>query len=73
LGVDIRQVDFSGGRVGFGSYVGRTTFVSVSQQLSGEQGSEVSVEYQIAPDWKINSSTTSAGGSGIDLIWHKRY
>jgi translocation and assembly module TamB len=59
LGVDIRQVDFSGGRIGFGSYVGDRTFISVSQELSGEHGREVSVEYQLAPDWKIGTSTTS--------------
>lgn len=73
LGVDIREVDFSGGRVGFGHYVGSKTYVSVSQQLSGEHGREVQLEYQIARDWKIGTSTTSTGSNGIDIIWHKRY
>jgi autotransporter translocation and assembly factor TamB len=73
LGVDIRQVSFAGGGIGFGSYVGDRTYLSVSQQLSGEHGREVSVEYQLAPEWKLGTSTTSTGSSGIDLIWQKRY
>ena len=73
LGVDIREIDFSGGQVGFSRYLGSKTYVSVSQQLSGEHGQEVEVEYQIAPDWKLGSSTSSTGSKGIDLIWHKRY
>jgi autotransporter translocation and assembly factor TamB len=73
LGVDIREVDFSGGRVGFGRYLGQKTYVSVSQQFTGERGREVSMEYQVVPDWKIGTSTTSTGSNGIDVIWHKRY
>ncbi len=73
LGVDLREVDFSGGRVGFGRYVGNKTYVSVSQELAGEQGREVSMEYQIAPDWKIGTSTTGTGANSIDIIWNKRY
>ncbi len=73
LGVDIREVDFSGGRVGFGHYVGNKTYVSMSQQLSGERGREVEMEYQIAPEWKLGTSTSSTGSNGVDLIWQKRY
>lgn len=73
LGVDIREVDFSGGQVGFGHYVGSKTYVSMSQQLSGDQGREVQLEYQIAPNWKLGTSTTSTGSSGIDIIWQRRY
>jgi translocation and assembly module TamB len=73
LGVDIREVDFSGGQVGFGHYVGSQTYVSMSQQLTGDQGREVKLEYQIAPEWKLGTSTTSKGSNGIDIIWQKRY
>jgi autotransporter translocation and assembly factor TamB len=73
LGVDIRQVDFSGGRVGFGRYVGSKTYVSASQQLSGEKGQEVGLEYDVARDWKIGTSTSSTGSNAVDIIWHKRY
>jgi translocation and assembly module TamB len=71
LGIDIREV--SSGQVGIGRYIGDRTYVSASQQLSGEHGNEVSLEYKIAKDWKIGTSATSTGDSGIDIIWHKRY
>ena len=73
LSVDIGEMDFSGGKVGFGRYVGGKTYVSASQQVSGEHGRELSMEYQIAPDWKLGTTTTSTGSNGIDIIWHKRY
>jgi translocation and assembly module TamB len=73
LGVDIRKIDFSGGQVGFGRYIGSRTYVSMAQQVSGEHGREVQLEYRIAPDWKVGTSATSSGSSSIDLIWQKRY
>jgi len=73
LGVDIREVDFSGGKVGFGRYVGSKTYVSASQQVSREHGRDLSVAYEIAPDWKLGTTTSSKGSAGIDIIWHKRY
>lgn len=48
----------------------RPLFRKQSQQLSGEHGREVEVEYHIAPDWKLGSSTSRTGSKGIDLIWH---
>jgi translocation and assembly module TamB len=72
-GVDIGQVDFSGGRVGFGRYVGNRAYVTASQELAGERGRQVGLEYQIAPDWKVGTTTSSTGSNGIDIIWHKRY
>lgn len=73
LGFDLGDFNFSGGRVGYGRYIGRQTYVTVSQELAGERGQKASVEYQISRDWKVESSTTSEGTSGVDVIWHKRY
>ncbi|HET9915964.1 MAG TPA: translocation/assembly module TamB domain-containing protein, partial [Candidatus Binatia bacterium] len=73
LGFDLGDFDFSGGRIGYGRYIGRRTYVTLSQELAGERGQKASVEYQFSRDWKIESSTTSDGTSGIDVIWHKRY
>jgi translocation and assembly module TamB len=67
------EFDFDGGRVGFGRYIGSKTYVTAGQDLAGERGQEVRVEYQIAPDWKIGTSTTSKGASEAEIIWHKRY
>jgi translocation and assembly module TamB len=73
LGLDLGEVDVSGGQIGFGRYIGDRTYVSISQELSGEAGREVSIEYQIGPDWKITSSTSTTGSSGVGILWHKRY
>jgi translocation and assembly module TamB len=73
LGLDLGEIDLSGGQIGLGRYVGDRTYVSMSQELSGEAGQEVSIEYQIGPDWKITSSTSTTGSSGVGILWHKRY
>jgi translocation and assembly module TamB len=73
LGLDVTDVDFGGGSIGLGRYVAPGTYVSYSEELSGERGREISLEYQIIPNWKISSSTTTTGSNGIDIIWNKRY
>ena len=73
LGVDLRQIDFTGGRIGFGQYLSRKAYVSASQDLAGKGGQEVSVEYQLAPGWGITTSTSSSGSSGADIFWQKQY
>jgi len=73
LGFDLGDFNFSGGRVGYGRYIGRQTYVSFSQELAGEHGQKATVEYQFSRDWKLESSTTSTGASGADIIWRKRY
>jgi translocation and assembly module TamB len=73
LGLDLGDFNFSGGRVGYGRYIGRQTYVTVGQELAGERGQKATVEYQLSSDWKVESSTTSEGTSGVDVIWHKRY
>ncbi len=73
LGLDVGELDFSGGQIGFGRYIGDRAYFSVSQELSGEAGRQVSIEYRIGPDWKIVTSTSSTGTSGIGILWQKRY
>jgi autotransporter translocation and assembly factor TamB len=73
LGLDLGEIDVSGGQIGLRRYIGNRTYISISQDLSGETGQEVSIEYQIGPDWKITSSTSTAGSSGLGILWHKRY
>jgi autotransporter translocation and assembly factor TamB len=76
IGLDrlgLGEIDFKGGRVGLGRYIGDRTYVTAGQELAGERGQEVKVEYQIAPDWKIGTSTTSKGVSAVDLFWQQRY
>ena len=73
LGVDIGSIDFSGDAVRYGQYVGGDTFISVSQEISGKYGREVSAEYQITPNWRFSVSSRTEGPDGVDLIWQKRY
>ena len=73
LGIDLSDVDFSGGRVGFGRSLNRKTRISASQNVGGEEGQEVAIDYEIAPDWDFRTTTSSKGSSGADIIWRKRY
>jgi len=74
LGLDsLGEVDFSGGRIGFGRYIGDKTYFSLSQELADDHEQEVALEYQVVPNWKIGTRTSSKGSSGIDIIWNKRY
>lgn len=70
---DLGDIGFNGGRLGFGHYIGSWTYVTVNQEIAGERGQEVAVQYQLTPDWKIGSTTTSNGSSGVEIIWQKRY
>jgi translocation and assembly module TamB len=70
---DLGDVDFSGGQLRYGRYIGRNAFVSVGEDVTGQNGQEAGAEYQITPDWKLSVTTSSKGDRGVDLIWHKRY
>ena len=73
LGVDLGDLNASGGQVRFGRYVGGQTYVAASQEVSGQHGREFSVEYQLTPQIKVDATTNTSGNSGVDIIWHKRY
>lgn len=73
LGLDLSDVSFTGGSIGFGRYIGANTYVSVTQHLDEEKGREVSIEYFLTPRWKIVTSTDSLGASGADVIWQALY
>lgn len=73
LGVDMRNLDLTGGRVGIGRYLLPDLYISVTQGLGEDQGREVSAEYFLTRRWKIITSSDSLGTSGIDLIWETPY
>ena len=77
LGVDTLEFgtgdNLTQGQVEVGKYVRDDVFVSATQQFGGESEQEYAVEYDVAPNWQIKSSTTSQGKSGIDLFWKKQY
>jgi translocation and assembly module TamB len=49
------------------------TNISVSKDVSGKYGQEVSAEYRITSDWRFSVSASTVGPAGADLIWQKRY
>lgn len=74
LGLEsLGDISFSGGQVRFGRYVGGKTYFSLSQEIAGKMGHEVSLGYQLTPQLRIDATTNASGNSGIDIIWHKRY
>ncbi len=73
LGVDMRDIDLTGGRVGIGRYLLPNLYVSVTQGLGEDQGNEVTAEYYLTRRWKVVTSTDSLGNSGADLIWQTPY
>jgi translocation and assembly module TamB len=72
-GRGIQLQELSGSRVALGTYLTDKTFVTVGQRYGAQQGQEMRVEYELTPRWSITSSAASAGGSGADVIWHRRY
>jgi autotransporter translocation and assembly factor TamB len=77
LGVDTLEFgvgdDLAGGQVEAGKYISSDVFVSTKQQFGGEKQQEYAVEYEVAPNWQIKSSTSPQGNSGIDIFWRKHY
>ncbi len=73
LGVELNDVSSGGTGIGFGRYIGEHTYVSVSQAVTGEQGHQASVQYNIT-DWlSITSTSYSDGSAQVMLGFTKQY
>ena len=72
-GRGIQLQELSGSRVALGTYLTDRTFVTVGQNYGTQQGHEMQIEYELSPRWSVTSSSSSVGGSGADIIWHRRY
>jgi translocation and assembly module TamB len=72
-GRGIQLQELSASRVALGAYLTDKTFVTVGQTLGAQQGQEVRIEYELTPRWSVTSSAASAGGSGADVTWRRRY
>ncbi len=73
LGLDMRQVDLTGGRVGFGRYIGPNTYISASQDISGKTGHQVTVDYYLSPRWTISTSSSTGGDNAAGIKWEMLY
>jgi translocation and assembly module TamB len=70
-GIQIEEASSS--RVALGKYLTEKTYLRVGQDIGGNGGQEAAIDYEIIPNWELETSTTSAGAHGADVIWHKRY
>ena len=73
LGVSLQDLDISGGGIGFGRYLTKGLHVSVAQDLTKKGGRKVSMQYQLSPDWQVDTSTSSGGSSEAHISWQKKY
>ncbi len=69
----IHVEELSSERLAVGSNVTKDTYVSVAQNLGDRKGEEVSLQHEIVRDWSVQGTTNTNGGSGLDVIWHRRY
>jgi translocation and assembly module TamB len=60
-------------RVALGAYVTPRTYVTLGQDVAGRQGQQASIEYELTRAWSVATTTSSAGSSGGDIVWRKRY
>ncbi len=72
-GRGIQLQELSASRVALGTYLTDRTFVTVGQRYGVQQGQEMQIEYELTRRWSVTTSASSVGGSGADVIWHRRY
>lgn len=66
--------DESGARVEVGRYLRDDVFVRYGRSVGAEQSSDqVTVEWQLTPEVRVESQTSTDGSSGADVIWQKDY
>ena len=73
LGVGLQNLDIVGGTVGFGLALAKGLQVSVAQNLTKKGERKVSLEYELGPNWQIDTSSSSGGASEAHISWQKKY
>jgi translocation and assembly module TamB len=76
LGLESKGVqveELSTERLALGTYLTDKTYVTLGQNIGDRQGQEVAIQYEFVPHWSVETSTSTVGGSGMDLIWHRNY
>lgn len=73
LGFDLSQVDLTGGRIGFGRYLGPNTYIATSQDFAGKTGHQVTVDYYLTPKWTLHTSSSTGGDNAAGITWEMRY
>jgi translocation and assembly module TamB len=70
MGIDLRQTDNG---VGVGSYLGRDTYATFSQDFSQQGGQRVDLEHYLTRHLEVDADTTSRGDRGADVLWSTSY
>jgi hypothetical protein len=78
MGVELSDISGTGGRVGFGRYIGENTYISASQtvgttQNQQDQGQKISVQYFITRWLSVTTSNSTNGSREVDLSISKQY
>ena len=72
-GLKLSNLDIAGGTVGFGFSLPKGLQVSVAHDLTKKGERKVSLEYQLSPNWQIDTSSSSGGASEAHILWQKKY
>ncbi len=72
-GLKLSNLDIAGGTVGFGFSLPKGLQVSVAHDLTKKGERKVSLEYQLGPNWQIDTSSSSGGASEAHILWQKKY
>lgn len=72
-GLKLSNLDIAGGTVGFGFSLPKGVQVSVAHDLTKKGERKVSLEYQLSPNWQIDTSSSSGGASEAHILWQKKY
>jgi len=70
MGIELRQ---TGSGVGVGSYLGRDTYATFSQDFSQQGGQRVDLEHYVTRHFEVDTDTTSRGDRGADVLWSTNY
>jgi len=67
--IDPGQTGGSAGSLSVGKYVTRNIFVTYRLAFSSQESGEVDIEYELNPNFSIETQLGNEKTSGVDLIW----
>jgi translocation and assembly module TamB len=78
MGVELSDISGTGGRIGFGRYLGENTYISASQtvgttQNQQDRGQKISVQYFITRWLSVTTSNSTNGSREVDLTISKQF
>ena len=71
--IDPGETGGSAGSLSVGKYVTRNIFVTYRLAFSSQENGEVGIEYELNPNFSIETQLGNEKTSGVDLIWKKEF